>query len=160
MLDPRMTIVALAVSGAGALGLGGVWAAAAHTGFRCGAHGHRDSAMVHRFVDFAVNEKLDEVKATDEQRQKVREIKERLMKDGHALHESHGALHADLVKLLEQDQVDAAQVKALVHQRTDALVRFADEAADAAVELHDVFTPEQRKLLLADLRDHLDRRGN
>ncbi len=159
MLDPRMTMVALAVSGAGALGLGGVWAAAAHTGFRC-AHGHHDSAMVHRFVDFAVNEKLDEVKATDEQRQKVREIKERLLKDGHALHESHGELHADLVKLLEQDQVDAAQVKALVHQRTDALVRFADEAADAVVELHDVFTPEQRKLLLADLRDHLDRRGN
>src|SRR5215468_357892 len=113
MLDPRMTIVALAVSGAGALGLGGVWAVAAHSGFRCGSHGPHGSAMMHKFVDFAVNEKLDEIKATDEQRQKVREIKDRLMKDGHALHESHGALHADLVKLLEQDQVDPAQVKAL-----------------------------------------------
>jgi Spy/CpxP family protein refolding chaperone len=155
-----MTIVALAVSGAGALGLGGVWAAAAHGGFRYGGHGHRDGVMVHKFVDFVVNEKLDEIKATDEQRQKVREIKDRLMKDGHALRANHGALHADLVKLLEQDQVDAAQVKALVHQRTDALVRFADEAAEAAVELHGVFTPEQRKQLLADLREHLDRHAN
>jgi len=160
MLDPRMTIVALAVSGAGALGLGGVWAVAAHSGFRCGSHGPHGSAMMHKFVDFTVNEKLDEIKATDEQRQKVQEIKDRLMKDGHALHESHGALHESLVKLLEQDQVDPAQVKALVHQRTDALVRFADEAADAAVELHDVLTPEQRKQLLADLREHLDQHKN
>ena len=85
MFDPRITLVALAVSGAGALGVG-AWTAYAHGGFR----GHRDPAMMHKFVDFAVNEKLDEIGATDAQRQKVREVKDRLIKDAHALRDSQG----------------------------------------------------------------------
>jgi len=48
-------------------------------------------------------------------------------------------------------------VKALVHERTEALTRFADEAADALVELHGAFTPDQRKQLLADAREHMAR---
>jgi periplasmic protein CpxP/Spy len=152
MLDPRITLVALAVSGAGALGLG-AWTAYAHGGF----HGRRDPAMVHKFVDFAVNEKLDEIGATDAQRQKVKEIKDRLIKDVHALRDTKGAFRDDLLKILEQDSVDSAQVKTMVRQRTEALTRFADEAAESVVELHAVFTPEQRKQLLSDLREHMDR---
>jgi periplasmic protein CpxP/Spy len=152
MLDPRITLVALAVSGAGALGVG-AWTAYAHGGFR----GHRDPAMVHKFVDFAVNEKLDEIGATDAQRQKVKEIKDRLIEGAHSLHESKAELRGDLLKLLEQENPDPAQVKAVVRQRTQAFTRFVDEAADAVVELHAVFTPEQRTQLLADLREHMER---
>jgi Spy/CpxP family protein refolding chaperone len=152
MFDPRITLVALAVSGAGALGLG-AWTANAHGGSR----GHRDPALVHKFVDFAVDAKLDEIGATDAQRQKVRAIKDRLIKDGHALKEDKAAFRDDLLKLLERDDVDPAEVRAMVRQRTEAFTRFVDEAADAVVELHGVFTPDQRKLLLADLREHMER---
>lgn len=149
MLDPRIAVLTLAVSGAGVLGLG-AWTAYAHGGFQ----GHRDHAMVHKFIDFTVNEKLSAIGATDAQKQKVREIKDRLVKDGHPLRESHAAFRDDLLKLLEQDNLDPAQVKALVRERTEAFTRFADEAADAVVELHGVFTPDQRKQLLADAREH------
>src|SRR5262245_22671681 len=159
MIDPRVTLLALAVSGTSVLGLG-AWTAYAHGGFRGGFHGHgHDSAMVHRFVDFALNEKLDEINATDAQRKKVGEIKERLMKDGHALHEDKAAFHAELLKLLDQDDVDPIALKTMVRQRTEAFTRFVDEATDAVVELHSVFTPEQRKQLLADLREHAERHG-
>ncbi len=113
--------------------------------------------MVHKFVDFAVDAKLDEIGATDAQRQKVREIKDRLIKDGHSLREDKAAFRDDLLKILEQDDVDPAQVKAMVRQRTEAFTRFVDEATDAVVELHAVFTPEQRKQLLSDLREHVAR---
>jgi Spy/CpxP family protein refolding chaperone len=66
MMDPRITLVALAVSGASALGVG-AWTAA-----QGGFHGHRGPAMFHKFVDFAVESKLDEIGATDAQRQKVK----------------------------------------------------------------------------------------
>jgi len=44
-----------------------------------------------------------------------------------------------------------------VRERTEALTRFADEVADAVVELHGILTPEQRKQLLADAREHMAR---
>jgi Spy/CpxP family protein refolding chaperone len=152
MLDPRTAVLALAVTGVGAFGFG-AYQVHAHGGFR----GHRDPALMHKFIDFAVSEKLDAIGATEAQKQKVREIKDRLIKDGHALRETHGSLHDQLLGLLEKDEVDAAQLKAAVRDRTEALTRFADEAADALVELHGVFTPEQRKQLLADLREHRSR---
>lgn len=148
-MDVKIAVLALAAGGACILGVGAL-KAHAHPGFRF----HGDHAMVHRFVDFAVNEKLDEIQATDEQKAKVREIKDRLMKDGQALREGHAGLHEQMLALLAQDNPDPAQVKALVRQRTDALVRFGDEAADALVELHGVLTPAQRQKLLADAREH------
>lgn len=152
MLDPRITVLAIAVSGAGALGVG-AWTAYAHGGFR----GPRDPALMHRFIGFALDEKLDAIGATEAQKQKVREIKDRLVKDGHPLRESHLAFRDDVLKLLEQDNLDPAQVKSLVRERTEALTRFADEVADAVVELHGILTPEQRKQLLADAREHMAR---
>jgi Spy/CpxP family protein refolding chaperone len=152
MLSLKIPLLAtLAVSGTGLLGLG-AWSYG-HGGFR----GHRDHAMMHKFIDFAVNEKLSELGATEVQKQKVREIKDRLVKDGHPLRDGHREMKAKLVALLEQDDLDPAQVKALVREQTEALTRFADEAADALVELHGLFTPEQRKQLMADLRAHAER---
>jgi protein CpxP len=145
-------LAALAVSGTGLVGVG-AWAAHAHGGFR----GHGDPAMMHKFFEFAVNEKLGEVGATEAQKQKVREIKDRLVKDGHPLRDRHRELREKLFNIMEQDDVDPAQVKALVREHTEAISRFADEAAEALVELHDVFTPEQRRQLLADAREHMAR---
>jgi Spy/CpxP family protein refolding chaperone len=143
-------VLALAAGGVGMLGVG-AWGA--HAQGRFG--GHRDPLMMRKFIDFAVNEKLDAIGATDAQKQKVREVKDRLMKDGRALHESHAVLRDKVLALLAQDNPDAAQLKALIRERTDAVSRFGDEAADAIVEIHAVLTTEQRQKLLAGAREHL-----
>ena len=153
MIGTKMAVLALAVGGAGVVGAG-----ALHARANGGFGGHHDPAMMHKFMDFVVNEKLDEIGATEPQRQKVREIKDRLLKDAKALHQDHAALHQELLGLLEQDNPDPARLKALVHERTEALTRFADEAADAAIELHGVLTPEQRKKVLAMAREHMEAR--
>jgi Spy/CpxP family protein refolding chaperone len=111
--------------------------------------------MIHKFIDFAVSEKLDEIDATAEQRQKVTEIKERLLKEGHELRQGRDELRDEMLTLLAQDNPDAARVKALVRERTSAFAAFADDATDAMLELHSVFTPAQRAQLLADAREHM-----
>jgi Spy/CpxP family protein refolding chaperone len=150
MINAKLAVLALATGGVGVFGLG-AWGAHAQGRFR----GHRDPVMMRKFIDFAVNEKLDEIGASDPQKQKVREIKDRLMKDGRALHESHAALRDKVLALLAQDNPDPAQLKALIRERTDAVSRFGDEAADAIVEIHATLTPEQRQKLLAGAREHL-----
>jgi Spy/CpxP family protein refolding chaperone len=150
MIDLKVAALAMTVGGAGMLGFG---AYRGHGGF----HGRGDGAMIHKFIDFAVNEKLDEVGASEAQKQKVREIKDRLVREAHTLRDDRKAFRDELLGMLEQDTPDAAQLKAAVRQRTEAFGRFAENAADAVVELHGVFTPEQRKKLLAEAREHMDR---
>jgi Spy/CpxP family protein refolding chaperone len=151
----KVAILALATGSAGLWGLG-AWAVHEHGMGFCTPR--RQAAMMHRFIDFAVSEKLDEIDATPEQRQKIQEIKDRLLKEGQALHEGKDGLHEEMLAILAQDNPDPVRVKALVHQRTDALVRFADDATDAMLELHATLTPAQRAQLLGDAREHMERR--
>jgi Spy/CpxP family protein refolding chaperone len=149
MITTKVAILALATGGASLLGLG-AWKVHAYAGH----HGRHD--MIHKFVDFAVNEKLDEIGASAAQKEKVRAVKERLIQKAQALHGEREAFHKDLLAMLEQDNPDPLRLKALAHERIDKLSQFADEAADAVVELHGVFTPEQRRQLLAELNEHME----
>lgn len=153
MFDPKIALLMGAVSGASLLGFG-AFRVQAHGGFR-GLHGRGDHAMVHRFVDFAVDEKLDEIGATEAQKLKVKEIKDRLLKSAHALRESHGPVRDEILALVEKDTLEPGELKAVVHARAQAMVKLADEAAEAVAELHAVLTPEQRQQLLASAREHM-----
>jgi Spy/CpxP family protein refolding chaperone len=153
----KIAMVALATGSASLLGVG-TWAMHERGGF-CGRHGSARSEMVHKFIDFAVSEKLDEIDATAEQRQKVQEIKDRLIKEGHALREGKDDLRAQLLEQLAQDNPDRARVKTLVRERMNAFSAFADDATEALLELHATFTPAQRAQLLADAREHAARHG-
>jgi periplasmic protein CpxP/Spy len=156
MIEIKTALLALTVA---ATGMAGVGAWRAHA-FHGGWGGHRHHALMGRFVDFAIDEKLREIGATDTQKQKVHEVKERLMRQGKALHEDHAVFHDELLGLLSRDELDPATLRALVKARTDAVVRLADDATDAVVELHSAFTPEQRTRLLAGLREHMAERHN
>jgi protein CpxP len=155
MTVAKLAVLALATGSAGLFTMG-AWKAHDHGGFG----GHRHPALMLKFIDFAVNEKLDQIGATDAQKQKVHEVKDRLVKDGRALHEGQGALREKVLALLAQDNPDPAQLRALIRERTDALSRFGDEAADALIEIHGTLTPEQRQKLLAGAREHLEEHGH
>lgn len=156
MLSSKVVLLALAVAGAGGLGAG-VWAGGAGHGFggRGPGLGH-DPVMLHKFVRFLVEEKLTEIGATEAQKQKVREVEQRLVAEGQALHAGRPAFREELLAQLAQDEPDAARVKALVHERVEAFGRFAEDATDALLEVHQALTPAQRQKLLADARAHLE----
>lgn len=147
MITAKMMMLGAAL--AGAAGAGGLGASAlrVHGGF-----GGHDPEMVHRFVRFAVNEKLDAIQATPEQRRKVGEVAERLIKQAQALRQGREDLHGEVLALLAEDEPDAARVRALVQGRLKDFERFADDATDALLELHGTLTPEQRAKLIEAAR--------
>jgi Spy/CpxP family protein refolding chaperone len=152
MIEIKTAVLALTVAATGVAGLGALRAHAFHGG---GHKWHGHHALMGRFVDYAISEKLREIGATDAQKQKVAEIKERLMRQGKALRDDHVAFHDELLELLSRDELDAAALRSAVKARTDAFARLAEDASDAVAELHGAFTPEQRARLLADLRAHV-----
>jgi protein CpxP len=126
------------------------------TGFRgaCGWGRHRTPADVQAFVDGRVMDALGRVDATPEQRAQVKQIVDRVVADGLKLRDSHGDLHRELVAQWDAATPDAAQVHALVDQRVDAMRALAHEAADAAIQVHGILTPEQRAKVSQRLHEH------
>lgn len=152
MFDPRMAVLALGIAGAGVFGFDALRAQAHGGGFR--GFGRGDHPMMHKFLDFAVDQKLDEIGATDVQKEKVRAVKDRLLKSAHALRETREPMREEIVALLQKDSLEPGELKAAVHARAESFVKLADEAADAVAELHGILTPEQRAQLLKDLSEH------
>ncbi len=111
----------------------------------CGRHhGRADPARVDRYVTAHLDDMLDDLDATAPQRARVHELKDKLMKDGAALHQGQRDARKELVAQWDSAAPDAAKVHALIDARIDAFRAFAHEAADAGLELHGLLTPEQR----------------
>ncbi len=116
-----------------------------------GGPGHLDKFVAHRVEDM-----LDDVKATDAQRQQIHAIVDKVVADGKALHASHADVRAKLLAQWQADQPDAAQVHALVDARTAAMRTFADEVADAVLQVHGVLTPDQRAIVTKKIQRHME----
>ncbi len=99
------------------------------------------------------------VNATDDQKQKTRQITDRLIEQLGPVVERHHQLHAALVAELAKPQIDRAAIEKL---RQDGLA-LADEASkialDGVEDIGDVLTPDQRKELI-DLGRRLHGHGS
>ncbi len=135
-------IVAVAAALAVAVGLVGV------AGFGYAGHfGPRDPAQVAAMVTDHVEDTLDDLNATPEQRTQILAIKDRLLADAQRLHGSHASTHGELLAQWKSDSPDAAALHALVDRRAAEMKALADEAVDAAIQVHGILTPEQRAQL-------------
>ena len=59
----------------------------------------------------------------------------------------------------ESGEGQGAQVHALVDGRADAVKAYADEVADAVLQVHGILTPAQRAQVSAKLQQHLQQHG-
>lgn len=139
------------ILGGTALALALVLGAVTLTGFRgggCGGHGHgRDPARLAAFVNDRVDDLLDDVDATPEQRTRIHAIKERMLAAGKQAHEGREEVHATVLEAWKAETPDPAKLHALVDARAEAFRKLAHEAVDAGVEAHGVLTPAQREKL-------------
>jgi protein CpxP len=131
---------------AAALGLGLLGAAGAYAGMN-GMFERNHEKKVARFINMRVENMLDDISASDPQRQQVNQIKDELFEQGKALHASMQGAHQEFRAQWLSDRPDVNKVNALVDERIDALRGFAHKAVDAAVRLHGVLTPQQREKL-------------
>jgi periplasmic protein CpxP/Spy len=124
----------------------------------CHGHGnhHPDPAQVEKRIASHVEDTLDDLRATPDQRARIRAIQDRMIAEGRALHGSPGEVPRQVLAQWESPSPDVAALHALVDARTDALRAFLHKAVDAGAEVHAVLTPEQRAQLAKKLRRHLD----
>jgi Spy/CpxP family protein refolding chaperone len=121
----------------------------------CGHH-RPDPARMQKMVTRQVENALDDLKATPEQRQTITAVKDRLLARGQALRGDHQALAREALTLWEADRFDRARALALVDARLEAMRTMAHEAVDATAEVHQALTPEQRAQVAKRLRRHLE----
>lgn len=121
-----------------------------------GGCGPRDPARMERFIGNRLDDLLDDLQATPEQRQRIGAVKDRLLARARELRAGAPADHQALLAQWESPNPDLSRVHALIDQRGDGMKAFAHEAADALAEVHAVLTPEQRAQLAKKIRRHHD----
>lgn len=134
----------------GVVALAVVLGAVALTGFAggCAHRGPpRDPARMAAFVSARVDDLLDDVDATPDQRTKLHAIADRMLAEAKAAHADHDQVHETLLAEWKAEAPDRAKLHALVDARVDAMRKLAHDAVDAGVEAHDVLTPAQREKL-------------
>jgi Spy/CpxP family protein refolding chaperone len=122
----------------------------------CGRHHRPDPARMEKMVTHQVDDALDDLKATPEQRQKIGAVKDRLLASGRAMHGDRQATVKEALELWEAQGFDRARALSLVDARIDAMRTMAHQAVDAAAEVHATLTPEQRAQVSKKLHRHLD----
>ncbi len=127
------------------------------SGFRGGGWGwSRDPERIKQLITWKVDDKLEDIHATDAQKQTVHAVKDRLFEDGKRLAKEHQATRQEVLTQLESNTPDAQKLHALVDARIDAVRAFAHKVVDAALEVHRALTPEQRKQLATEYREKMD----
>jgi Spy/CpxP family protein refolding chaperone len=117
-------------------------------GFACAHHGHpRDPAQIASMVNARVDDLLDDLDATPDQRTRIHAIADRLLASAKETHAGHDAARATVLAEWKADAPDRAKLHALVDGRIDEFRKLAHQAVDAGVEAHDVLTPAQREKL-------------
>jgi protein CpxP len=120
----------------------------AFTGGGCfRGHGHRDPAQMAAFVTNHVEDALDDLDATPDQRARILAVKDRMLDAAKQVHGDQAATHQAFLDAWKSEKVDAAALHALVDQRADEMRKLAQQAVDAGIEVHDTLTPDQRAKL-------------
>jgi Spy/CpxP family protein refolding chaperone len=109
-----------------------------------GHHGRKDPGEVAAFVTNRVEDALDDLDATPDQRARIMAVKDRMLEAAKQVHAEQGATHEALAEAWKSDAPDAAKLHALVDQRAEEMRKLAHQAVDGGIEVHDVLTPEQR----------------
>lgn len=127
------------------------------TGFRGPGHGcggRGDPARLERMVASHLDDLLDDISATPEQRTQIVAVKDRLLAEGKALRAGKPELHRDLLAQWESPSPDVARLHSVIDERGDAMKGFAHKVADGLAEVHGILTPEQRAQLAKKVRRH------
>jgi periplasmic protein CpxP/Spy len=115
------------------------------TAFHGGPFHHgRDPAEVAAFVNNRVEDALDNLDATPDQRTVIHGLASQLLTDVQAHRDARQATHQAFLDEWKSDHPNAARLHALVDQRAAEMTAVAHQAVDAAVKVHDTLTVAQR----------------
>ncbi|MEZ4464483.1 MAG: hypothetical protein R3F43_08240 [bacterium] len=110
-----------------------------------------------KFIDFRLNDMLDDLEADAGQRDRIFAVKDGLVQSAEQVFEGRGELHTALLDQWSTEKPDAATVHRLIDERIDELRGWPTEAADAGLQLHGILTPKQRAAVAQQVRERTQR---
>jgi protein CpxP len=150
-LKRTLTTTAATLLAAGAVVTLVAWGGGCHR-----SHRH-DPAEVSAFVTDRVDDALDDLDATAEQRTRLHAVKDRMLASGLKFHDASKGGKEVVLEAWKSPNPDAARLHALVDQRFDEMRALAHQAVDAGVEVHGVLTPEQREKVTRKIERRMGR---
>ena len=128
------------------------------TGFRTEGHswGPRESDRARQVLSWQVDDRLEALKASTAQKQAVNALKEALFNDGERLYTDQTNANERMLEFWGSHSPDPRAVHDLVEARMNAFRDYAHKMADAALQAHDILTPEQRQQVADEVRGSLN----
>ena len=137
--------ILMTIAGALVLVVGGMtWSAVAYSGKSW--HGDK----FERFVEWKIDDMLDEVDASDDQRTQVRAIATAAIADMGEFRDFRRAGREALVDALTQETVDREALEALRQSKLETADRASQRLVTALADAAEVLTPAQRAELAED----------
>ena len=121
------------------------WSAVAYSGKSW------DGERFERFVEWKIDDMLDEVDASDDQRTQVRAIATAAIADMGEFRDFRRAGREALVDALTQETVDREALEALRQSKLETADRASQRLLTALADAAEVLTPAQRTALAAEL---------
>jgi periplasmic protein CpxP/Spy len=115
--------------------------------------GERNPERMRQFITWRMEDKLTELKASEQQKQALLGLKDQLFEEGKGLHEGQKAARTELLAQWESINPDSQRVHQLVDERMESFRAFAHRMADAALEAHRILSPQQRQALTQEYRE-------
>ncbi len=142
------------------LGIAGVTAvvlgsAVAFAGFPW--HGGHSEKFLRHMVEAHVEEALDSINATPDQRQKVAAMQDKLLADFKQNKDARRGLMTTLADQFALDQMDTSALDQAIEPTVQAQSQLRTDLRQAVGELHDLLTPDQRQKLVARMKRHQER---
>ena len=113
-----------------------------------------DGEKIERFVEWKVEDMLDEVDASDDQRERVHAIATAALADMGEFRDFKRAGREALVEALTQETVDRTALETLRQSKIETADRASQRLLTALADAAEVLTPAQRATLAEELKSH------
>jgi Spy/CpxP family protein refolding chaperone len=124
---------------------------------------HHGGGMGHpiarRVAAAIVDDAMDAIKATPQQRTVANAARDRLLAAVQQHQQGRATRAQDVMALFEADQLDPARVAAVRRSAEDEHRKIGDAISQAVADLHQALTPAQRKQLAEYVRQHRSHRA-
>jgi Spy/CpxP family protein refolding chaperone len=149
------------LAGVGGLLLGGIaFAKGGRMGGHCGwGRGGWSVEDKKKFASAKIDEVLDELKVTDDQRKQIYVSRDKLFTALEDARPDHDAKFKEITALFEKDELDLREVESLKAEHRDRIQKVEEAVTQAIVEVHSTLTPDQRKQLVAKAKKFHERFG-
>jgi Spy/CpxP family protein refolding chaperone len=114
---------------------------------------HFKKERLEQVINWHFSDLLDEIKADEEQTEKLTIIKDGIFEKMMVFHSEKRKMPKKILSELEKDNPDRDLIHQAVDQHIEQIKESAHNLADTLLEIHDILRPEQRQIIHTRIRD-------